>query len=236
MAGLAAGLSFFSTLNLGGDFEEITKNLYLMPLIGAIIGLIIGIPAYILSFAGLGFLVFLFYVAVEGINHIDGLADFFDAVFAPQQKKISALKDLNIGSGGSLAVASYSIFLIIFFGKISYNEILPAVVLSQTLAKQAMLLLVLRMDPLWDGMASEFGKNKSRRDYFSILISLAIGSPFILFWGEKVVVSFLVFLIITFFFERYVRMRFGGMSGDMLGALNCITFSSILGVWACWQL
>jgi len=236
VTGLTAGLSFFSTLKFGGEFEEITENLYLMPLIGAIIGLIIGIPGYFLSLAGLGFFTFLIYVGIEGINHIDGLSDFFDAVFAPQQKKISALKDLNVGSGGSLAVASYSVFLIIFFGKISYSEILPAVVLSQTLAKQAMLLLILRMNPLWNGMACEFGKNRSKRDYLSILISLAIAFPLMVFWKEKVLVSFIAFLLVTFFFERYVGIRFGGISGDMLGAINCIAFSSILGVWACWQL
>uniref|UniRef100_A0A7J3THU8 Uncharacterized protein n=1 Tax=Geoglobus ahangari TaxID=113653 RepID=A0A7J3THU8_9EURY len=39
------------------------------------------------STLGFGFLIVVIYVAVEGINHIDGLADFFDSFFASRKQK-----------------------------------------------------------------------------------------------------------------------------------------------------
>ena len=42
-----------------------------------------------------------------GINHIDGLADFGDGVIAhgTWEKKVQAMKDVNLGTGGGLFIA-----------------------------------------------------------------------------------------------------------------------------------
>lgn len=225
---LKASLSFFSTIKTGGDFEDLRNNLWIMPLTGFIIGLMIALLSYPFFYFGIGFLIVVIYVAVEGINHIDGLADFFDSFFAPENKKIKALKDLQIGSGGLIAVTIYIIALSNFF-QIIDNPI-PAIILSQTLAKQGMLQLMLSSKPLWDGLAAEFMKGIKRRDYISYAFSISIALLLSLKYPEALL-SLVVYFVLVYVFRYYVIKKYGGINGDMLGALNCLIFAGVLGVW-----
>ncbi len=233
MDALRAGVSFFTTLRAGGDFDSLRKNLIVIPAVGAFIGILISIPAIALIELNSGFLIILAYVAVEGINHIDGLADFFDAVFAPPQRKLEALKDLNTGSGGYMAVSTYIVILAFFFSKMNILEAAVGIILAQVMAKQGMLHLMLKFNPVWEGILSEFTRFKRRKDYASylftalaVLISSVI-NPY------KALGSVTVYLILLFFFSEYVRKVFGGINGDMVGALNCLIFAGVVGVWAC---
>ncbi|MBE8540310.1 adenosylcobinamide-GDP ribazoletransferase [Geoglobus acetivorans] len=232
MDALRAGLSFFTTLRMGGDFENLTNNLYLMPVIGAIIGVFAGVVGYPLFMLNLAMLAFIVYVGIEGINHIDGLADFFDSLFAPPEKKIKALKDLNIGTGGVIAVTSYAVFLIALFGQMDFKTYLLSMILGQILAKQGMLHLMLSEKPLWEGMVSEFTRNRKRRDWISYVLTLFFSGLMMLFDPLSVVVSLAVYAVLLVLFRGYVRGRYGGINGDMVGALNCLIFLAVVIVWA----
>ena len=233
---LRAGISFFSTLNAGGNFDSLRGNLYIIPVTGAVIGIFIAVPAVLLAVINAGFLVILIYLAVEGINHVDGLSDFFDAVFAPPARKLEALKDINSGTGGNVAITIYIIMLTVFFSKVGVYEIFFTILVSQILAKQAMLQLMLSLNPLWDGMASEFTKYRKNRDYYSYIFTLSVLGLTGFQYPYQVIGSAMVYLLITFGFIRYIRKRFGGINGDMIGALNCMVFAAVIGVWACLQL
>ncbi|WP_456478286.1 adenosylcobinamide-GDP ribazoletransferase [Geoglobus ahangari] len=233
MKSLRAGISFFSTIRAGGEFEDLTRNLYVMPAIGAILGAIVGIAGYPLSLYGLGFLIVVVYLGVEGINHVDGLSDFFDAYFAPESRKLKALKDLNTGTGGTVAVALYIILLTLFFTRIDPARVVPALVLSQSLAKQGMLHLMLSSRPLWEGMVSEFVRHARRRDYASyaitLTITLLIGMEFL----QQTALSLAAYLLTLLAMKVYADRRFGGINGDVVGATNCLIFLAVIGVWAC---
>jgi len=233
---IKAGISFFSTLRAGGDFDSLRKNLYVVPVIGAIIGVIISIPSIFLIKINAGFLIVVVYLAVEGINHIDGLSDFFDAVFAPPSRKLDALKDLNSGTGGSTAVTLYLIFLAIFFSKIDIHQVFFVLVVSQTLAKQSMLQLMLSMDPIWQGIASEFMKYRKKRDYCSYIFTITVVGVTGIIYPFQAIGSALIYTLITFGFVRYAKKNFGGINGDMIGAVNCIGFLGVTGVWTLLQL
>lgn len=233
MKSLRAGISFFSTIKAGGEFEDLTKNLYVMPAVGMILGAVMGAVSYPLAALGIGFLAVLVYVAVEGINHIDGLSDFFDAYFAPESKKLTALKDLNTGTGGTVAVTSYIVLLALFFSRLDASTIIPALILSQTLAKQGMLHLMLTSEPLWQGIVSEFVKYRKERDFASYLITISIATLLAIPWLEQVAASLAAYFITLFIFRHYSHKKFGGINGDIVGAANCMIFLSITGVWAC---
>lgn len=221
---------------MGGDFEDLTNNLYIMPVIGAIIGVLVGVMGFPLFMLNLGMLAFIVYAGIEGVNHIDGLADFFDSLFAPPEKKIKALKDLNIGTGGVIAVASYAVFLIALFGQMDFKTYLLSMVLGQVLAKQGMLHLMLSEKPLWEGMVSEFTRNRKRRDWISYVLTLFISGILMLFDLLSVVVSLMVYAVLLVLFQKYLRRRYGGINGDMVGALNCLILLSVVIVWASLQL
>ncbi len=233
MDAIRAGISFFSTLKAGGEFDSLRKNLYVTPAVGAIMGLIMAIPGFFAAKLNVGFLVILVYIALEGINHIDGLSDFFDAVFAPPSRKVTALKDINSGTGGHVAVSAYLILLALFFSNMNDLEIFFALILSQVMAKQGMLHLMLHFNPLWAGILTEFIKYRQKKDFISYIFTAVIAGLLAIQFPVKVIASVFAYLILILIFSAYVRKEFGGINGDMVGALNCMIFAAVIGVWAC---
>lgn len=206
--------SFFTTLKVGGDFESFRRNLWLIPFVGIFIGFIISIPK-ILNFPHNHFFCLIFYIAVEGIIHIDGLADFGDAFFAQKDRKKQALKDLKVGAGGTVFVLIYFVTLYTFFAHVDFIEI----IFSQFLAKYCILLFLVFSKPAWEGLASELMKFSRRRDALIGLIPAVFFDKMYL-----LLIPLIVFTIIN----EYSKKHFGGVNGDVIGSSSCITFSASL--------
>lgn len=232
MNAIKAGLSFFTTIKAGGEFETLTENLYIMPVIGAIAGFIIALLSYPLFLLNISFIAIIIYIGIEGINHLDGLSDFADSFFAPENRKIKALKDLNLGTGGIFAVTTYLIILSNTFSKMDYNEFFFSVVLGQILAKQGMLHLILTENPLWEGLLSEFSRNSKNRDWFSYGFTVAVFLIFAFFNMEKALASLVGYISALAVFKSYVKSKYGGINGDMAGTLNCMVFALVVVVWS----
>ena len=87
--------SVFSFLTIiptsNSDLNSIAKNMYLFPIVGIVIGLVIGSLGYGLSLYLEPLVVALVVVAslavITGIHHTDGLADFADGLMTKEQKK-----------------------------------------------------------------------------------------------------------------------------------------------------
>ncbi len=220
---LKSSLAFFTTLPVSEDLEKLQKNLWSIPLVGLLIGLILACIVFFLNFLGwvlLKVTTTLAYISIEGINHIDGLADFGDALFAPKSRKKMALKDSNIGAGGTSLIVIYLILI-----TYSFIYIKPVyIIISQILAKYSMLILILYSNPSWDGLASMLMKWRKRMD-------LPLGSIIlvpILIYEPKTIILIVISLSITVLLKTYSERQFGGISGDILGAVNCMVFASSL--------
>ncbi|TDA28786.1 MAG: adenosylcobinamide-GDP ribazoletransferase [Archaeoglobi archaeon] len=212
---LKSSIGFLTTLPVKGDVDVLRRNLWIFPYIGLILGTLISIPA----FFGFGVLCLILYIALEGINHVDGLADFGDAFFAPKNKKREAMKDVQTGAGGVAFLCIYFIVLYHSFLLVKAFEI----VISQVFAKYSMLLLLTTSKPSWNGMGAYFMEFARKRDFLAgaIPLTIAVLEPKSLF-----ALAFAVF--ITLCLKYYSRSRFGGVSGDVVGAANCLVFASCL--------
>jgi len=212
---LKSSIGFLTTLPVKGDIEVLRRNLWIFPYTGLILGALISIPALI----GLGILCLILYIALEGINHVDGLADFGDAFFAPKDKKRQAMKDVQTGTGGLAFLCIYFVLLYHGFLHVDTFEIL----ISQIFAKFSMLLLLTTSKPSWEGMAAYFMEFARKRDmlFGAIPLTLAVLEP-------KSLVALAFALLITFCLKYYSNSRFGGVSGDIIGAANCLAFASTL--------
>lgn len=219
-----AAISFLTTIPVGGDVENLRKNLWLFPYTAILIGLIISIPHLVRAYADVRFLAIVFYIAVEGINHIDGLADFGDALFAPKSRKKEALKDLKTGAGGIAVVVIYLILLYELLMRANVWEI----ILSQVLAKFSMLLIMFSSTPSWEGMAAFMMEKISARDMIIGFLPV-LAFSYILGWMSAA--AFFVSLIITFALKKYSERHLGGVNGDIIGSANCLTFVSALTVF-----
>ncbi len=219
MRAILGGLGFFSTLPLGRDeesYEALRRNLWVLPIIGTILGLMMSFPIYVLYRTYLPFMAVLVYLALEGINHIDALADFGDALFAPPNRKLRALKDTNVGVGGTVAVVLYLLGLVVAFER---KVSLATIVDAQTMAKFSMLIMLTTTKPLWDGLGSHMMEFAKLRDLILGSIIVLLITLLIRSWFMNTVA------IITCLIYRYYVMRtFGGVNGDLIGAINCITF------------
>lgn len=212
---LKSSIGFLTALPVKGDIEVLRRNLWIFPFVGIFIGSIIAIPALL----GLWILCILFYVAVEGVNHLDGLADFGDAFFAPENRKKIALKDVNIGTGGVVFICVYFLLLFYSFQKLEVLEIISA----QILAKFSMLLLLVTSKPAWQGMGAFMMEFAKKRD-------LAIGAfpLMIVFLKLSTLVSLFFTVLISILMRNYAERKFGGVSGDIIGACNCVSFATSL--------
>ena len=125
---LKAGFGFLSVIPVGITMEGIDalmKRLYMYPIVGFFLGLIIGAAAFIsVIILPTPLTIIAIMLATYGIvwfNHLDGIADMGDGMTAhgSLEKKRKALKDMAIGIGG---VAFAGLFLLLFYSSLSTLE------------------------------------------------------------------------------------------------------------------
>ncbi|RLI88992.1 MAG: adenosylcobinamide-GDP ribazoletransferase [Archaeoglobales archaeon] len=234
---IAGALGFFTTLPVGSakSFEAFRKGIFVMPIAGFVAGVLAGFASYLLSMFGLGFAAIAAILAVEGINHVDGLADFGDALFVEKSRKKDVLKDTRLGAGGCVSICLYVLTVAFSASKMEPLKLFLAVITLEVAAKFAMLFLLCTSKPLWHGLASAVMEFANKRQLVAgFLLSLAIILPLQLSFPVQSVQPVNLFgftILIAIAFRAYVTRVFGGVSGDITGALNCIVIA--LGLCVC---
>jgi adenosylcobinamide-GDP ribazoletransferase len=220
-------LGFLSRLPVGHDdaaWEAFRNTPVSLSLAGYVLGALVALP---LLFPGPSPTVaFLFVVGiylVTGINHIDGVTDFGDALVVhggPNERR-AVMKDTAIGVGGALAVA------LVVFGLttagVALAELPPRAVLlvvtAEVGAKLGMAVLVCFGSASHDGLGSALTGNDPR----SVVSPMLVAVPAALLAWPRVASSMATLLaavVAALFVHRWARVNLGGVSGDVLGATN----------------
>ena len=219
-------LTIFPSSN--ATLENVAKYMYIFPVVGIVIGLLIGSFGFGLSFFLDPLLVSLLVVAsiaiVTGIHHADGLADFADGLMVKgsHEKKIKAMKDLSTGSAGIVAIVLYLIGLIVTISLTNGFDLFKAILISEILAKFSMVLMASLGNSASLGSNSPFVKiMKDKKKLSAAFIIMLI--PVIVI-GESVGLVMLgVTVTLTIFLLAISTRSFGGITGDVLGATNEFT-------------
>ena len=230
--------SVFSFLTIiptsNSDLNSIAKNMFLFPIVGIVIGLIVGSLGYGLSLYLEPLVVSLVVVAslavITGIHHTDGLADFSDGLMTKgtKEKKRKAMKDLSVGSAGIFSIVLYAIGMIIALSFSSGMELFKIILLSEIMAKFSMVLMA------GLGNSASIGSNSpfmdSMKDKKRLLIAGIITIiPLIVIGEMNGLIVFASGIILTMFLVGLSTKSFGGITGDVMGASNEITrLSSLL--------
>lgn len=210
------------------DIYSVAKVMYLFPIAGAIIGIIVGVFAYSISLyippLLLGLLVTAVLVIITGANHTDALADFADGLMAKggKEAKHKAMLDPAIGSAGAVSLVLYVVGMIIALSSFHLEglKLLISIVVAEAIAKYVMVLQAHIALSAWEGFSSPFtAAMKDRRKLLAataiiILILVVTGSGYvgIISLGGSTLIGIIV---------NYISKRsFGGISGDVLGASN----------------
>src|SRR3712207_3289216 len=137
--------------------------MYLFPVAGLVIGLIIGAMAlgisYFLHPLLIGFLVASALIIITGFHHTDALADFADGLMAKGRKedKYKAMHDPAVGSAGVAALVIYIAGMIIAISNLPYGwKILTSIVTAEVIAKYIMVVQAYVGLSAWDGISSPF--------------------------------------------------------------------------------
>ena len=224
--------SIFSFLTIlptsNATLDDIAKYMYLFPIVGIIIGILVGSFGFGLSFLLdpiiVSFLVVTSIVILTGIHHADGLADFADGLMVKgtKEKKLNAMKDLSTGSAGVVSLVLYLIGLVIAISLTSGFDLFKAILISEILAKFSMVLLASLGNSASAGSNSSF--MKIMKDKKKLMIAFVIMIIPVALLGETtglvmLGVTFVVTLIILVISNR----SFGGVTGDILGSTNELT-------------
>jgi adenosylcobinamide-GDP ribazoletransferase len=219
-------LTIFPSSN--STLDNIAKYMYIFPIVGIIIGLLIGSFGFGLSFFLDPLLVSLLVVAsitiITGIHHADGLADFADGLMVKGSKdrKLKAMKDLSTGSAGIVAIALYLIGLVIAISLTSGFDLFKAILISEILAKFSMVLMVSLGNSASLGSNSPFVKVMKDKKKLAIAFLMMI-VPVILIGETTGLMMLGVTVTLTMFLLVLSTRSFGGITGDVLGATNEFT-------------
>ena len=224
--------SVFSFLTIlpssNSTLNETAKYMYLFPVVGIIIGVLVGGFGFGLSFLLdpmlVGFLVVTSIAILTGIHHADGLADFADGLMVKgsKEKKLNAMKDLSTGSAGIVAIVLYLIGLVVTISLTTGFDLFKAILISEILAKFSMVLMASL------GNSASVGSNSSfvqiMKDKRKLMLAFAIMIIPVVLLGE---ITGLVMLGVTFIVTLVIlgisTRSFGGITGDVIGSTNELT-------------
>jgi len=216
------------------NLEAVARYMHIFPIIGIVIGLLIGSVGFGLSFFLDPLIVSLLVVAsiavITGIHHTDGLADFADGLMTrgTKGKKRKAMKDLSTGSAGIASVVLYVVGAIIALSLTSGYDLFKAILLSEILAKFSMVLMASIGNSAAVGSNSPFMqimKDKRRIAIASVITVI----PLVVIGGTVGLILFGASIGVTLFLIGLSTRSFGGITGDVLGATNELTrLSSLL--------
>ncbi|MGB9132415.1 MAG: adenosylcobinamide-GDP ribazoletransferase [Methanosarcina sp.] len=240
-----SGFGFLSTIPVGISMEgidELMKKIYFYPVVGAVLGILIGAVAYIgqIIFPGpvLAALIMGFIYYITGFNHLDGVTDMGDGFMAhgSLEKKIRALKDTTLGTGG---VSFCILLLLTLYGSIraiqeegftAFGSNLPMLMFSsmfiaEVSAKQSMLTIAAFGKPIppqdkqaYPGLGAMTMNGANRKNF---LIGFIFGAVVcFLPFGWIGLIPYIAACISALVILNRSYAHFGGLNGDGIGTAN----------------
>ena len=227
-------LSFLTVLPVGMDQDflmDAAKYMPLFPLVGAFIGSLGGVFAWLLSHILpepiVGMLTLGLLLLITGLHHTDGLLDFGDGVMyhGPLEKKLEVMHDPRTGVGGlTLGLVTLSTTAFSISG-LSLGIIIQSLIVSEALAKLAMVIDASVGKSAHKGMNTYFveamhGQHRRLRLLTALIVSIGIAITLLWIPGLIAAITGLATgLVIIGVSNRH----FGGVTGDVMGATNELT-------------
>ncbi|RKT53265.1 adenosylcobinamide-GDP ribazoletransferase [Saccharothrix australiensis] len=200
------------------------------PFVGALLGLAaagvlhglvwLGAPALLAGFLTVGGLA----LATRGM-HLDGLADTADGLgcYGPPERALAVMKD---GGAGPFAVVA---LLVVLGGQAAALPAAPwpAVVLAAATGRAAFALCCLRGVPAArpEGLGALVAGTQPPHTALLWWLALAVAGFFVAPWHGPIAVALAGALVLLL--VRHTGRRFGGITGDVLGAA-CETASLVV--------
>ena len=242
--------------------KEIARSVSFFSFVGAFQGLLAAVSALFLSkvfpLEIVSALVVLILILSNGGFHLDGLADTFDALAvkssgdekADRERRLAVMKDSSTGAIGAVSIILTILIKYLFIKNLFLiNAPLPVVLsilfLMPIFSKWAMTPAMYHgISARRDGLGRIFIDNSSVNNvifssaaviiFYTLIAVLYPGRSY----GPAVIALFFVLFFVlyafSFFSAKFCERKFGGLTGDTLGAIGEISeilFLMVVSVW-----
>jgi adenosylcobinamide-GDP ribazoletransferase len=209
----------------GKDAKQFCSALYFFPLVGALLGVVVGGAVVGLEhYAGWHSLGVVAGVAVlllaTGCLHLDGFADVCDSLGgSTMARRLEIMKDSRVGAYGVAGAVVYLIAKCVCLARMSglHGMLAIIAVLAVSRAMQVVIIVALPYARK-EGTAGPFVEGASVRHMvvaFVLAVGLAVG---LLGCTGLVVVT--ASAVVTLCIGSWARGKFGGVTGDVVGFTN----------------
>jgi adenosylcobinamide-GDP ribazoletransferase len=236
MNGLVTAFRTLTVLPVPGrEGKDLASALPWFPLVGLVLGAFLALSGHLWARAvegwsagGAALLLIASVILTRGL-HMDGLADWSDALGCrpDRETRLAVMKDPGLGAFGGISLGL--VLLAKWVGLVRVLDlgdpwilILPWILARTMTAELAATLPSARAGA---GTAGPFVRGSSAgRRFAALFLGLVLSSA----WGGAGPLCFAAAWGATRLFARHCRRAFGGVSGDLLGALNEILEAGLL--------
>lgn len=240
LADIAACIHFYTRVpairHAGADGRAFAETQWAAPVAGALVGLGVGIVAWLALLIGLpASLAAIFAlgagVVLTGALHEDGLADMADGFGGgkDRERKLAIMRDSHIGSYGALALGLS--LLARWAALATLAAASPLVVLIAAIAAHAASRAALPalMTALPNARSDGLSAGVGRIDPVTARIAGGLGLVFLLPGGFAFAfITAVLVVALAFLIARLALSQIGGQTGDVLGAAQQIGEIAVL--------
>lgn len=233
--GLLLCFQFFTAIPVKKQLPLTAKSVTAMYASMPFLGLLIGVASICIiqinehffhaSTLLLAILLIITSIIITGGLHVDGLIDTGDAFFSykDQQKRLEILDDPRVGAFGVLTIICALLLKLGFFYEALNRDVhLLYFIAIPLLARLAMLFYFITMKTAkTTGLAAYFkGLVNAKQLLFICTLFLLVLLGVAIYFGQwTILVLALFMLVIIVLYRHWTKKNFGGMTGDLLGAL-----------------
>jgi adenosylcobinamide-GDP ribazoletransferase len=209
------------------DENDFRRSGYWFPLIGLLLGVIIGLLWYLLrgflAAPVLAALLLGLSVFLTGGLHLDGLMDTVDGVYGgrSREERLAFMKDSHVGAFGVIAVVLILILKYSLYAQINFN-LLPYLLAAPVLGRQALV---------WAQVVFPYARKQGLGSLFSIygnykMLMITTGISLFLLVALLKLTGVGIFIaagLLFYLTAGWLSRLLGGLTGDTYGALCELT-------------
>jgi len=232
-------ISFPSSNNTNQNDEVLAENfansMAFFPLVGMIIGILLVLLRRIFYYLVVSSLVgdalvLIVWIWLSGGLHLDGFADSVDGFVGGHDKEeiLKIMKDNSTGAKGVVALVSLLLLKFVLLAEMPLLLKDVALFFTPAIGRWSMVIAAFLGKParLKNSMGKLFMDYVGWREV--IFASLTMAVIGILLFGLYLLPLVIIGMGIVLLILKYCQKRIGGISGDILGAINEIVEVSIL--------
>ena len=225
-------VSFLTIIPLPGrrevSPEEVGRSIVYFPLVGVIIGLILvglnWLLGLFLPSALVTVLLVVSLVVISGALHLDGFVDTCDGIGGHKtvEERWGVMQDSRAGGFGIIGVCCLLLVKYVSLSGVPDSWLMQTLVLMPVVGRWAMVYAVFAYPYAKpSGLGKVFKEGASwQRFVIATFITLAVAVILAQLTGFIIFIIMLAIWVIVIAMAAYLKGKFGGLTGDVYGAIN----------------